>query len=135
MTSLSVLSCPIHSTVSCFLCGLICDPFEIVRSLLCPMYPQDMEGLRGKTWYSDGVHGAGDTGYRGMGELAIQAIITAQEGLVARPLNSEDVAVAEAELPPPLVRHNWPSLADRCFVGTYLVQVRAWGASYVSVCV
>jgi hypothetical protein len=82
-----------------------------------------MEMLKYETWYSDGVHGAGDTGYRGMAELLIHLLMKISSELEAKPLVQEDVEATQEGLPPPMIQGNWPTTKDVCFMGEALRKV------------
>ena len=96
-----------------------------------PSIRQDPNGLRGQTWSSDGLHGAGDTGYRGMGELVIHLLMRATKGLKEAPLGPSDAAAVAEPLPPPMIPGNWPPTSDRCLLGSSLVKARGRRSAFM----
>ncbi|GAX72559.1 hypothetical protein CEUSTIGMA_g15.t1 [Chlamydomonas eustigma] len=82
--------------------------------------PEMFEVLKFETWYSDGVHAAGDTGYRGMAELLIHLLMKVSTGFKTMPLSPTDVGAAQEDLPPPMIPGNLPTTKDVCFIGEVL---------------
>lgn len=87
----------------------------------CRFTPEDRLELLGQSFFSDGVHPAGDTGARVMAELLIHLLMKVVDGIKALPTNEEDNKAASEPLPRPMIPGNYPSMSDRCLLGAVLV--------------
>jgi len=90
---------------------------------------QGMDAVyKGKMFYYDKIHPDGFTGHLAMAEVVIE-MWSQVEGELLQPPNvggkplkdGEKVAIASM-LPPPMIRHNYESTVDKCFIGDQFVQ-------------
>ena len=87
----------------------------------CRFTPEERLNNIGQTFYSDGVHPAGDTGARVMSELLIHLLIKVMDGIKISPVSEDDKKAISDPLPRPMIPGNYPSLSDRCLLGSVLV--------------
>lgn len=72
---------------------------------------------QGQAFYYDYIHPDGHTGHRVMAELAITLFQRGIADILHSPLSEYDKAYIHSSIPPPMIKGNYESLSDKCFVG------------------
>lgn len=58
-----------------------------------------------------------------------QIILDTLVGVKSRPISDVEMKGIQRSLPPPMIRDNWESLSDRCFIGPLFVSAVTDGGS------